>query len=87
MPVHYDDAVVGSSPLARGLLMARREGRTVRRIIPARAGFTTPAIPPAATCTDHPRSRGVYADDMAEFLKEVGSSPLARGLRQADQSH
>ena len=33
---------------------------------------------------DHPRSRGVYALDFADDLFPDGSSPLARGLHDAD---
>ena len=74
----------GSSPLARGL---PREGETMsmnRRIIPARAGFTTPEPAPGPDPRDHPRSRGVYARAIAERRPSSGSSPLARGLLQLD---
>ena len=72
--------ISGSSPLARGLLlhsvaMGRRYG-----IIPARAGFTLPAIGPPKITTDHPRSRGVYSALFRAFRHNGGSSPLARGL-------
>ena len=50
------------------------------RIIPARAGFTTGCASAATPTWDHPRSRGVYPDELAAALKAVGSSPLARGL-------
>ena len=54
------DGEDGSSPLARGLL-AELPGRTiVRRIIPARAGFTGPFRYRVVPGRDHPRSRGVY---------------------------
>ena len=55
------------------------------RIIPARAGFTPCHQPPAATPTDHPRSRGVYTWQAASILRSVGSSPLARGLQVAGE--
>ena len=51
----------GSSPLARGLRSGPREGPQVRRIIPARAGFTPGRCFPCGPALDHPRSRGVYA--------------------------
>ena len=51
-----------------------------RRIIPARAGFTADPCRPSGPCQDHPRSRGVYIDDMGMFYAIRGSSPLARGL-------
>ena len=52
--------VNGSSPLARGLLQYRTLARHVSRIIPARAGFTSPRSPGRPVSPDHPRSRGVY---------------------------
>ena len=70
----------GSSPLARGL--RRHPPRPIRhrRIIPARAGFTSspPSEPHAGP--DHPRSRGVYGGGDESIHRESGSSPLARGL-------
>ena len=72
----------GSSPLARGL----RGGSGLRQldvgIIPARAGFTTPAGRSSGNWTDHPRSRGVYAPHSTRWARLAGSSPLARGLRR-----
>ena len=78
---------VGSSPLARGLRVSRGLSARLRRIIPARAGFTPMALASASTLEDHPRSRGVYAviDQLAS--DEAGSSPLARGLRHAARGH
>ena len=71
----------GSSPLARGLPSVAGSGRVLTRIIPARAGFTalrrgTPRCP-----WDHPRSRGVYVLYSGDLTEAMGSSPLARGLR------
>ena len=71
----------GSSPLARGLLRTRNSDCVSGRIIPARAGFTTERTFPRTRQPDHPRSRGVYGDDMADQWMAGGSSPLARGLR------
>ena len=70
----------GSSPLARGLQLARLVGGGRHGIIPARAGFTQqpPARPGAPA--DHPRSRGVYGDEARAGGGICGSSPLARGL-------
>ena len=78
-----EEPIEGSSPLARGLLGASDRHRLTRRIIPARAGFTTPCTRRLSASWDHPRSRGVYAPCVtwAEWLQ--GSSPLARGLLQA----
>ena len=73
----------GSSPLARGLPVAQRPVLEELGIIPARAGFTPS---PSTTCPaprDHPRSRGVYVDGPTLSGRGAGSSPLARGLRDA----
>ena len=70
----------GSSPLARGLLIVHRASGVIRRIIPARAGFTGGGFTSSANSSDHPRSRGVYAAMRSEKSATVGSSPLARGL-------
>ena len=50
------------------------------RIIPARAGFTTGAHGVGGTFKDHPRSRGVYEYPPPPHARQLGSSPLARGL-------
>ena len=71
----------GSSPLARGLLAEDRLGLPLRRIIPARAGFTRAARPATPSGRDHPRSRGVYHLPEGTPMTCPGSSPLARGLR------
>ena len=71
----------GSSPLARGLPRRRHDRRARRRIIPARAGFTTRSGAPPPGRKDHPRSRGVYLLEQAGHDPAEGSSPLARGLR------
>ena len=71
----------GSSPLARGLLPVGHAGEIERRIIPARAGFTSDCQSTSASSPDHPRSRGVYAAALPLVALVVGSSPLARGLR------
>ena len=53
--------MLGSSPLARGLLFHIDIALFHRRIIPARAGFTKGPATMTVTGPDHPRSRGVYA--------------------------
>ena len=73
----------GSSPLARGLRESEHPGQRLDRIIPARAGFTTPWPPPTRRRRDHPRSRGVYRVIVFTHSRKFGSSPLARGLREA----
>ena len=70
----------GSSPLARGLLVRAVHGRTHRRIIPARAGFTGGGQERLRRLLDHPRSRGVYILSGIDLQPGRGSSPLARGL-------
>ena len=73
----------GSSPLARGLLINWIESVPQRGIIPARAGFTRPPTWEFSRSSDHPRSRGVYLSGCRRPPTWEGSSPLARGLRQA----
>ena len=74
----------GSSPLARGLRPPPRQLRGHVRIIPARAGFTTISYVLCESLGDHPRSRGVYRRRVRASAQVVGSSPLARGLREAE---
>ena len=74
-------AGLGSSPLARGSLLHREVGRSVDRIIPARAGFTSPTPAAAPSPSDHPRSRGVHPSASSGRATGFGSSPLARGSR------
>ena len=74
----------GSSPLARGTPLRRRSNSTGYRLIPARAGNTTPSNgtpPPGAA---HPRSRGEHKATMLVAAAHTGSSPLARGTRGRD---
>ena len=75
------DALRGSSPLARGLLLVNGERPDGERIIPARAGFTACRCGPGSRSRDHPRSRGVYSSPMTRPSSTWGSSPLARGLQ------
>ena len=55
-----DEIATGSSPLARGLHIVCVVFEAHCRIIPARAGFTSPLRRPVPRLRDHPRSRGVY---------------------------
>ena len=73
----------GSSPLARGLPRHSRSRHRYRRIIPARAGFTSAPSATGKPERDHPRSRGVYRLYWSPVQVPTGSSPLARGLRRA----
>ena len=70
----------GSSPLARGLLVGTHPNAVLRRIIPARAGFTSTVGGQDHRSGDHPRSRGVYMTSAPSRWLCQGSSPLARGL-------
>ena len=79
--VIYFALALGSSPLARGLLIIGRSVIPNRGIIPARAGFTEPSDLLDELVQDHPRSRGVYAVRERTQEGEEGSSPLARGLQ------
>ena len=72
----------GSSPLARGLRRHRRGAHLEGRIIPARAGFTGQLRVGRDSVRDHPRSRGVYSLVGSLADAGLGSSPLARGLRE-----
>ena len=54
------DPVLGSSPLARGLLTTNIDHLMDKGIIPARAGFTLALLLRLHRPGDHPRSRGVY---------------------------
>ena len=74
----------GSSPLARGLQSPFEIKYDLRRIIPARAGFTRFPRALSASPQDHPRSRGVYHSVMTIACLDSGSSPLARGLPESD---
>ena len=70
----------GSSPLARGLRDLTLLHRLPEGIIPARAGFTSDEVTATRMAADHPRSRGVYAEELRARAGDGGSSPLARGL-------
>ena len=73
----------GSSPLARGLPGGAGGCTWAERIIPARAGFTGLRGGHRLGDEDHPRSRGVYSPASSREPPRPGSSPLARGLREA----
>ena len=79
--------LLGSSPLARGLLELVDLILAAARIIPARAGFTARYLAAEAGGGDHPRSRGVYALGMTWRELGHGSSPLARGLPRQPHQH
>ena len=78
-------AMLGSSPLARGLPAILLAALAASRIIPARAGFTGGDHDGRPGAADHPRSRGVYEDGATVLASVDGSSPLARGLPVAQE--
>ena len=78
--LHARHPFVGSSPLARGLQVRTVLVPEPARIIPARAGSTSLMSATYLRNWDHPRSRGVYDEEIRAAYKGGGSSPLARGL-------
>ena len=79
-PSQSTKAMPGSSPLARGLPVSTKATIRLRRIIPARAGFTLRLAGFVLRLWDHPRSRGVYWSVSGYTDPVDESSPLARGL-------
>ena len=69
----------GSSPLARGKRRRPPVHWRAVRLIPARAGKTSPWNPSNTRVSAHPRSRGENASRGAMRSLIGGSSPLARG--------
>ena len=86
-PYMWYELTTGSSPLARGLQTFRRSRSPIIGIIPARAGFTARQGVENIGLEDHPRSRGVYYQNLDSMPGGSGSSPLARGLRRALAAH
>ena len=82
LPLHGVQ-LMGSSPLARGLLKVDGSNLLEVGIIPARAGFTPTTRGATNGSADHPRSRGVYRLNSRRLRIGRGSSPLARGLHLA----
>ena len=77
----------GSSPHARGALLHETGGRRGSRIIPACAGSTRWRTERSALTRDHPRMRGEHLTSAPVPIVQVGSSPHARGARQAGEDH
>ena len=71
---------LGSSPLARGILVAVGPVTCLSGIIPARAGNIRPVSGSQCKRRDHPRSRGEYCPECGHWQPLAGSSPLARGI-------
>ena len=76
----------GSSPLARGLRRARQAKPILRRIIPARAGFTAMRRTLSRRVQDHPRSRGVYRPVLFNIDTPTLDHPRSRGVYQTVDS-
>ena len=72
---------VGSSPLTRGKLAARRASPRHIRLIPAHAGKTPVFALHLHVRWAHPRSRGENRSAKSLTLRDEGSSPLTRGKR------
>ncbi len=73
----------GSSPLARGTHRVIPWLSLLARFIPAGAGNTPGRTRPCCPCTVHPRWRGEHGCWVAPPRPCSGSSPLARGTRNA----
>ena len=80
---------LGSSPRGRGkhLREDRLAALALGRLIPARAGKTTPAGGPGAASRAHPRAGGENLRLGRSGVKLGGSSPRGRGKRQIGLAH
>ena len=78
-PVHSN----GSSPPARGTPRTRNRKRVRHRFIPARAGNTQDKESKESQTSVHPRPRGEHSGLSSRGHVFSGSSPPARGTRQA----
>jgi len=74
---------LGSSPRARGALLAARRAEQERGIIPACAGSTRVSAQAAGRPGDHPRVRGEHICTTQSKISKMGSSPRARGAHGA----
>ena len=74
---------LGSSPLTRGKPWAQIKAAVSVGLIPAHAGKTASASPPARGMRAHPRSRGENRACARRERQAPGSSPLTRGKRSA----
>jgi len=77
----------GSSPRARGTLVAVLHGCHTTRIIPACAGNTCTGTMPGSRSPDHPRVRGEHAIASLAAGGCGGSSPRARGTPKGFRTH
>ena len=72
--------VIGSPPLARGILQTVQPQSTDDRITPACAGNTFCITSNIPCGRDHPRLRGEYLNLLQATARLIGSPPLARGI-------
>ena len=79
-PDYLRPAVVGSSPLSRGIRCGSSASRVWVGIIPALAGNTRYLHRLDRDRSDHPRSRGEYRTWSTRSASSSGSSPLSRGI-------
>ena len=80
---------VGSSPHARGTRRHQYQCQRQPGIIPACAGNTASHTPTSRRRWDHPRMRGEHPSSARIPLRQLGSSPHARGTQvnvTADQT-
>ena len=75
------DMILGSPPLARGILSSINSIVSGYGITPACAGNTKIADGNVAATEDHPRLRGEYCLSNHPVRTIQGSPPLARGIR------
>ena len=71
----------GSSPHARGTLGFGQPHARRQRFIPACAGNARQQLGAGSLCSVHPRMRGERQLHDFQILRDVGSSPHARGTR------
>ena len=77
-----DTEILGSPPLARGVLSIFQKLRNLIRITPACAGSTLFVDNSFAANRDHPRLRGEYLPQQEVLCVVSGSPPLARGVQE-----
>ena len=73
---------LGSSPRVRGKLQQNMRTLALHRLIPARAGKTTPARPQPHHYQAHPRACGENHLPAGVRVPQLGSSPRVRGKLQ-----
>ena len=79
---HAQELAPGSSPLVRGQRPHPQRQHRCGRIIPARAGPTSPNQSIVRSRADHPRSCGANDSIHRRAASIHGSSPLVRGQRR-----